>query len=207
MRIDPTSAGRKEAKMQINITTVLLTALLVVGFLTGLLIGFLVNGLDGFALLALPVLIVGFLAGWLAEWYIDARQREAERNQPITQQTPPLQLTSDSQIHELITLIKETLAGRQNEIDELLNRLADKDAQIERVQAEFARYAAKHPDDLTVIKGIGRVYQSKLREAGVNTFAELAASTPDRLRTLLEIKAWQKVDLEGWIAQARALVG
>jgi len=193
--------------MQINITTVLLTALLVVGFLTGLLIGFLVNGLDGFALLALPVLIVGFLAGWLAEWYIDARQREAERNQPITQQTPPLQLTSDSQIHELITLIKETLAGRQNEIDELLNRLADKDAQIERVQAEFARYAAKHPDDLTVIKGIGRVYQSKLREAGVNTFAELAASTPDRLRTLLEIKAWQKVDLEGWIAQARALVG
>lgn len=194
--------------MQVNITTWLLTALIVVGFVTGLLVGVVVNGLNSFAVLALPVLIVGFLAGWLAEWYFDSRQREVERaGEVFGPQGAAQQAASQPQINELITLIKETVASRQKEMDELLDRLAQKDAQIDQIKAEFARYAAKHPDDLTAIKGIGRVYQSKLREAGIHTFAELAASTPERLRTLLQIKAWQKVDPQSWIEQAKALVG
>ncbi len=193
--------------MRMNVTTILLTALLVVGFVTGLLVGAFVSGLNGFAFLALPVLVVGFLAGWLAEWYLDARQSEAEMSQAGVREVAPREAVSDSQIAELIAQVKDALASRQKDIDDLLDRLAQKDAQIDQVQAEFARYAAKHPDDLTAVKGIGRVYQTRLREAGVNTFAELGESTPERLRTLLQVKPWQKIDLQSWIEQAKALAG
>lgn len=220
--------------MRMNVTTVLLTALIVVGFVTGLLVGAFVSGLNGFAFLALPVLVVGFLAGWLAEWYLDARQREAETNQAAPPETASREAASreaasrgialregaipkaepheaeavpNSQIAELTNLVKDALADRQKDIDDLLDRLTQKDAQIDQVQAEFARYASKHPDDLTAIKGIGRVYQARLRDAGVNTFAELAASTPERLRTLLQTRPWQKVNPESWIEQAKALAG
>ncbi|MBN1934874.1 MAG: hypothetical protein JW934_09425 [Anaerolineae bacterium] len=210
--------------MRMNVTTILLTALVAVGFLTGLLVGAFVSGLNGFAFLALPVLVVGFLAGWLAEWYLDTRQREAELSQTGFRVAEPHEAepqrtelyeaeprealaAPDPRIAELIDLVKDALADRQKDIDDLLDRLAQKDTQIDQVQAEFARYAAKHPDDLTAIKGVGRVYQSRLRDAGINTFAELAASTPERIRTLLQAKPWQKISLESWIEQAKALAG
>lgn len=42
------------------------------------------------------------------------------------------------------------------------------------------------PDDLKRIEGIGPKYSSVLQEAGVMTFAQLAASTPDQLEQILE---------------------
>lgn len=63
--------------------------------------------------------------------------------------------------------------------------------------------AAPAPDDLTTIKGIGPTYARRLAEAGITTFAAIAAAAPDHLREVT--KASAMVNPEEWIAQARSL--
>ena len=60
------------------------------------------------------------------------------------------------------------------------------------------------PDDLTAIRGIGAGMQRHLNEAGIYTYAQLAASTPAELqRALGDVGRLAKV--ETWIDQARDL--
>ena len=61
-------------------------------------------------------------------------------------------------------------------------------------------------DDLKAIRGIGASMQQRLNQAGIRTFAQLAASTPAALRQALgDVSRLAKV--EAWIAQARELAG
>ena len=92
---------------------------------------------------------------------------------------------------------------RDEELQELRDQLTESDTKLDALQDEFDTYQQTHPDDLTVIKGIGSVYQWKLRDAGFNTLRQLAAADPDQLRRMLDIKNWQRVDIESWIEQAR----
>ena len=58
--------------------------------------------------------------------------------------------------------------------------------------------------DLTELKGVGEVIRQRLNEAGIYTYMQLAASTPEELRrTLGDVGRLAKV--EEWIAQAREL--
>ena len=59
------------------------------------------------------------------------------------------------------------------------------------------------PDRLQEIRGIGDVYARRLREAGIGTFADLAALTPDEARSLASARP--QADTAGWIEQAREL--
>lgn len=61
-------------------------------------------------------------------------------------------------------------------------------------------------DPLIDITGIGPVYQRRLQAAGITTFAQLAAQTPERLRELTSTESWQAVDPAAWIAEARQRV-
>jgi small subunit ribosomal protein S2 len=61
------------------------------------------------------------------------------------------------------------------------------------------------PDDLTTIRGIGSNMQQRLNEAGIYTYAQLAASTPDEVRQGLGTVG-QLAKVEEWIEQARELV-
>ena len=58
-------------------------------------------------------------------------------------------------------------------------------------------------DPLVDINGIGPVYEDRLYAAGVHTFAQLAEQDHPRLRQIIELKDWQAVDLDAWIAEAR----
>jgi len=58
-------------------------------------------------------------------------------------------------------------------------------------------------DRLTDIKGIGPVYAGRLYEAGIHTFRQLAAMTPDELDALIAAPKWRAIDAESWIEQAR----
>lgn len=58
-------------------------------------------------------------------------------------------------------------------------------------------------DDLTQIKGIGPTYARRLRDAGLATYADIAAATPDQLREVT--KAATMTDVSEWISSARAL--
>jgi predicted flap endonuclease-1-like 5' DNA nuclease len=57
-------------------------------------------------------------------------------------------------------------------------------------------------DDLTKVKGIGPVYAARLADAGVSTFADLAALDPVALAERIEAPPGR---VEDWIAQARSL--
>lgn len=58
-------------------------------------------------------------------------------------------------------------------------------------------------DDLTRIVGVGPSYAAQLRSAGIHTFADLAASTPDTLAALIDVPEWRRPDFQGWIDQAK----
>lgn len=66
--------------------------------------------------------------------------------------------------------------------------------------------APKTSDDLTLIKGIGKVLARKLRELGVTTFHQLAELSPaDAHRINEAIDFPGRVEREHWIEQARTL--
>lgn len=56
-------------------------------------------------------------------------------------------------------------------------------------------------DRLVQIKGIGPVFASRLNDAGVYTFSDLANTSPDKLREIVS----SDVNAEDWINQAKVL--
>jgi predicted flap endonuclease-1-like 5' DNA nuclease len=62
-----------------------------------------------------------------------------------------------------------------------------------------------HPDDLMAIEGIGRIYQWKLHDTGINSYSQLAQTTPERIREITDAPAWRKLEPERWIEQAKIL--
>ena len=77
--------------------------------------------------------------------------------------------------------------------------------EAESLEAEEAGTAEEViPDDLTVITGIGLTRKGQLNEAGYYTFAQLAQSTPQKLREILGESA-RSANLENWIEQAKDL--
>lgn len=60
-------------------------------------------------------------------------------------------------------------------------------------------------DDLKAIHGIGPVFARRLNEAGIKTYADLAAQEPQRLLEIVQAKAWQALDPKAWIDEAGSL--
>lgn len=98
------------------------------------------------------------------------------------------------------------LNGLREEFDRVRSGLEQKAANLEQLESSYEWYVATHPDDLTVIKGIGQVYQEKLRQAGIRTYEQLASTTAKYLREVLEAKNGNKPDPQEWIDRARKLV-
>jgi predicted flap endonuclease-1-like 5' DNA nuclease len=78
-----------------------------------------------------------------------------------------------------------------------------------RPSAAMARAAlggADGPDDLLRIKGLGPKLATALQEAGIRSYAQIAAWTPDEAAAMDEkFGARGRVLRDGWVAQARAL--
>jgi len=166
-----------------------------VGASMGLFIGFL-------------LVVAGAIVGFISEWLIDEAYRKNRelRRQLLERGSTALALSAGSGDLDDASA-SETLADflrqRDDEIRALRDQLSAADAQLDALREEAEAYERTHPDDLTVIKGIGPVYQWKLRDAGFNTHKQLAAADPDQLRRMLDIKNWQRVNVESWIEQAR----
>lgn len=60
-------------------------------------------------------------------------------------------------------------------------------------------------DDFSLINGIGPTFARRLQEAGFHTFADLAASTPEHIREVVQAAEWQ-ADTTHWITQAKAML-
>lgn len=82
-------------------------------------------------------------------------------------------------------------------------------AQAEQLAAETGAvgqfWDGVAPDDLEPIKGIGKVFEQRLYDAGIRTYARLAAATPEELARICGSNLPVKPDFASWIEQARAL--
>ena len=107
---------------------------------------------------------------------------------------------------------------RESVADQARRREARDEAMRYRAQMASARQSAaaeataapaptepQQDDDLTRVNGIGPVFQSRLRAAGIHTYAQLAAADPDTLRGVVAAADWQKFEPERWIEEAAQL--
>jgi predicted flap endonuclease-1-like 5' DNA nuclease len=202
--------------MSIIIGLALVVLGLAVGFVVAWALG--VSSAPAALVVGVLLLIAGVVIGFISEWLIDEayrKNRELRRQlgeRSVSMAAPVL--ASAPVAAEGVAVggqggdgASETLADflrqRDVELRDIRERVAGADAQMDAMRAEFEAYQRTHPDDLTVIKGIGPVYQWKLRDAGCNSFKQLAAADPDQLRRMLDIKNWQRVNIEAWVSQAR----
>ncbi|MCE7986003.1 MAG: hypothetical protein DYG89_32905 [Caldilinea sp. CFX5] len=108
----------------------------------------------------------------------------------------------------LVTQTAQTAAA-EAERSQLADALVAAKANLSDLQAKLAAQPAVQTvqDQLEVIKGIGRVFAQKLNAAGIYTFADLAAQTPERLREIIgTARAGSMVQPADWIQQAGQLI-
>lgn len=58
-------------------------------------------------------------------------------------------------------------------------------------------------DNLKLIKGVGTAAETRLRKAGIHSYASLASQTPETLGNLLGFPSTRLNTLQGWIQEAR----
>ena len=93
---------------------------------------------------------------------------------------------------------KAEAAHAATELEEVLTKLANCEAQVEMVQG-----IVPEPDDLRRIEGIGPKVSGVLTAAGILTFAQLASYTPSDLRRVLKDGGMSRInDPETWPEQA-----
>jgi large subunit ribosomal protein L21 len=110
------------------------------------------------------------------------------------------------------------LARRKKGEDELDLEVAD--APVKTSKAAAPEAPASEPvaeaaaatagaDDLTAIKGLGKVKAARLAEAGVTTFAQVAAWTDEDIAEVgLQVNTGPgQIKREDWVGQAKAKLG
>jgi len=190
--------------------TVILGLLLIV---LGLAIGFIIAWAFGVGasmglFIGVLLVIAGAIVGFVTEWLIDEayrrnrelRWRLSERGGAMLALGANVGGGAGESTSETMT---DFLRQRDEELRVLREQLSTTDGELDSLRGEFETYQRTHPDDLTVIKGIGSVYQWKLRDAGFNTYKQLASADVDQLRRMLDVKNWQRTNMESWIEQAR----
>jgi len=189
-------------------------ALVVLGLVSGLIVAWIAwaCGVSDSApmslFIGLLLVVAGGIVGFVTEWLVDeAYRKNRELWRQLRQGVGTAQALEAGVGVQSSDSASETLANflhrRDEELREVREQLSAMDAQSDRLRDEFETYQRTHPDDLTVIKGIGPVYQWKLRDAGVNRYKQLAASDPAQLQRMLDVKEWQRANVESWIEQAR----
>ena len=190
-------------------TTIFGLALIGLGFAIGFVIAWASNiGATMGLFIGLLLVVLGAIIGFVVEWLIDeAYRKNRELRSQLTQPGDRVMVPGTDVRIQSDDLASRTLADflrqRDAELRELRQELGTTHSRLDGLRDEFETYQRTHPDDLTVIKGIGPVYQWKLRDAGVNTMQQLAASDADQLLRMLDVKNWQRVNIPSWIEQAR----
>jgi predicted flap endonuclease-1-like 5' DNA nuclease len=108
---------------------------------------------------------------------------------------------------------REQIKGRDTHIAELREKLQGRDLELAELRARTisapTATTVAASDDLKRIKGVGPGFERALREAGVTSFATIAAWTPDDVARFAELLGTHKSRIERaqWIEQARVLAG
>ena len=191
-------------------TTIVYAALIALGVAVGYIIAWVFRAGTPLGILTgLWLVVAGAVIGFVVEWFIDeAYRRNRELQEQLDRRSsgePPVVRVGNPPPHndKASEALTEILQQREHEVNELRSQINETDAQIESLRYTFEAYQRTHPDEFTTIKGIGPVYQRKLRDIGIGSYDQLANADPDRVRRMLDIKKWQRVDIESWVEQAR----
>jgi predicted flap endonuclease-1-like 5' DNA nuclease len=191
------------------VTVILGLALIALGLVIGFIVTWAFNvGATTGLFVGVLLVVAGAVIGFVVEWLIDeAYRKNRELQRQLGGRTDVTLALGAREGEQSDYAASQTLADflrqRDEELRELREDLAAADGKLDTLQDEFDAYQKTHPDDLTVIKGVGSVYQWKLRDAGFSTLKQLSTADPDQLRRMLDVKNWQRVDVESWIEQAR----
>ncbi|MEO1253139.1 MAG: 50S ribosomal protein L21 [Pseudomonadota bacterium] len=75
-----------------------------------------------------------------------------------------------------------------------------------KASAPKAAAPAGDGDDLKKLSGVGPVLETKLKEAGVTTFAQIASWGPEEIEEFDEKLSFKgRIEREGWVEQAKTL--
>ncbi len=106
---------------------------------------------------------------------------------------------------------KPTKPAKKDEVQEREKRAAAKlepQAKAEpKAEAADAPAEAPRNDDLKTLAGVGPALEKKLNEAGITTYAQIAAWNADDIAEINEALALKgRIERDGWVDQAKALM-
>lgn len=162
--------------------------------------------------------VLALLAGVALGWYLQLRYRQDEQTFNDAHYAAQLKQLQDEvrESDSALAETKERLIALQQEHQALQEELA----RLKRGDGAAGEPAAAAPqpppavttapsgsDDLTRIKGIGKVMEKKLQELGITSFRQLAELSPDEIRRINQaIEFPGRVERERWVEQARTLM-
>lgn len=190
--------------------------------------------MSDFQMVFLIDLAIGLLIGWFLMWLYwrrrfdrlrrELRQVSAEKNtlsvqldavqndiRDSRQRVSDLQ-AANNDLSAQLALAEVKLEERGlRPIDELAweTKLDSATSEIRRLRDELDAVQRQRPvrvaDRLQQINGIGNVFARRLNDAGIVTFAQLAALSAEEVRVLVRAEEWQAIDPASWIEQAQTL--
>jgi len=126
----------------------------------------------------------------IADAIIEGKAAYAEANGEDVEEAP-----SSAEVEEMVAEAKEEAAAAPK---------AKEEAPKAKEEAPVAASEEKKGDDLTKLKGVGKVYASKLNAEGFYTFADVANMTEEQIQ-VMEEKYSFKGDFKETVAHAKEL--
>ena len=139
---------------------------------------------------AFKVFIFGMLYGWFFKIAFDRIYRENEMDDIRNE---------NASLREYIRTLEDRLTPMSMETESMPR------AKNSPVETSVPAQTASQKDDLKMIKGIGPAIEKKLNNAGVHTFAALAALSRADLERILGNQINRLQDEKNLIAQAKRL--
>jgi predicted flap endonuclease-1-like 5' DNA nuclease len=129
----------------------------------------------------------------------EARARPLEAELAQAKRAAEQAIEQEMKQRELVAELQDRLAGAKPAVK------APSPGPVSVTPAAPAMPAAK-ADDLTAIRGIGKVIEKKLHDLGIRSFGQIAALTPDEVKRVNDaIEFPGRVEREHWIEQAKEL--
>ena len=148
-------------------------------------------------------LIIGLILGWVIEWVIDwLFWRREEDTAPVA---AAASRTAEFDLQGKVAALEAEKVSLAARLQDALNR--EPQVVVQEVVREVVKEVLVERDRLQKIHGIGDVFTRRFNEAGVYSFAQLAALTPEQARDIIKPEEWQAIEPEVWIAEARQFAG
>jgi len=140
----------------------------------------------------------GAVAGAVMTWAGDGPARQEMAEAAILTEAEPV--LEEPPLPEVAVDMEEARAKAKEALDRSLGEAARQMAELEGPVVPAVQAAAE--DNLAEITGIGPVFRVRLRQAGITTYAALAAMTPAQLAAVTE-QTVERITRDDWIGQAQ----